>query len=93
MTHQDAIERIRDHMLIHHMYQSSEIYNVAEALNIASEALKAQEPMKPQVKHFEFHYASYDEYEDRAYCPKCGIRLIQQVNYCPNCGRAVKWND
>ena len=59
----------------------------------ARELLKAQEPMKPKVKHFEFHYASYDEYENRAYCPKCGIQLIQQVNYCPNCGRAVKWND
>ena len=53
--------------------------------------LKEQEPMKPKVKHFELHYASYDEYENRAYCPKCGIQFIQQVNYCPKCGQAVKW--
>ena len=53
--------------------------------------LKEQEPIKPKVKHFEFHYASYDEYENRAYCPKCEIQLIQQVNYCPRCGQAVKW--
>ena len=43
MTNQEAIERIRDHMRIHPMDQSSEYYTVAEALNMASEALKAQE--------------------------------------------------
>ena len=55
--------------------------------------LKEQEPKKPIVKHFEFHYTSYDEYEDRTYCPKCKIQLIQQVNYCSKCGQAVKWCD
>lgn len=59
----------------------------------ALEVLKAQKPMKPKVKHFEFHYASYDEYENRAYCPKCEIQLIKQENYCPRCGQAVKWDD
>ena len=46
MTNQEAIERIRDHMRIHPMDQSSEYYTTAEALNMAIEALKAQETRK-----------------------------------------------
>lgn len=32
----------------------------------------------------------------KAFCGKCGLGLhmaVEQNNYCPNCGRAVKWND
>lgn len=86
MTNQEAIETIEAN------YPPENYSMLREALNMALTLLKEQELMKPKVKHFELHYASYDEYENRAYCPKCGIQFIQQVNYCPKCGQAVKWN-
>ena len=66
---------------------------LAVTMENALSILKSRVPMELKAKRFEFHYASYDEYENRVYCPICGIRLIQRVNYCPNCGQAVKWND
>lgn len=44
--------------------------------------LKAQEPVKPTWKN------------GYPLCGECGFKLhwiIEQNNYCPNCGRAVKW--
>lgn len=91
MTNQEAIERIRDHMRIHPMDQSSEIYNVAEALNIAIEALKAQEPVKPVAKQEADEVTS--DILNAAYCGKCGVRIgRQKVNFCSNCGREVNWD-
>jgi hypothetical protein len=44
--------------------------------------LKAQEPVKPTWRW------------DYAYCGECGFHLhwmVEKNNYCPECGRAVKW--
>ena len=59
--------------------------------------LKEQEPVKPCVA------------TDTWICPKCGhtlesqyliddkenpqVLVHEQYNFCPNCGRAVKWDD
>ncbi len=76
-----------------HDIQETDIVNADTIYTDALALLKEQESKKPIFKRFEFHYASYDEYENRTYCPKCKIQLIQQVNYCPKCGQAVKWDD
>lgn len=44
--------------------------------------LKAQEPMEPKWR------------KGYAYCGQCGYKLhwiVEQNNFCQNCGRAVKW--
>lgn len=44
--------------------------------------LKAQEPVKPKWQ------------KGYAYCGKCGYKLhwiVDQNNFCPNCGQEVKW--
>jgi hypothetical protein len=62
-------------------------YNGGKCISaLASDALvllKAQEPVKPTWRW------------DYAYCGECGFRLhwmVEKNNYCPNCGRAVKWD-
>ena len=53
---------------------------IADALAL----LKTQEPVKPKWE------------KGYAYCGKCGYKLhwiVDLNNYCPNCGRAVKWDD
>ena len=44
--------------------------------------LKAQEPVKPK------------RLNGYVYCGRCGYKLhwiVEQNNFCQNCGRAVKW--
>lgn len=70
------------------MFAYSQAYN--DALDMAIEALKAQEPVEPNL--------DVDEWR----CGNCGHKLEhqellgdnvlfhEQYNYCPNCGKAVK---
>ena len=49
----------------------------------ALELLKAQEPVKPKWE------------KGYAYCGQCGYKLhwiVERNNFCPNCGKAVKWD-
>lgn len=53
-----------------------------DAIEQALALLKAQEPVKPTWKN------------GYPLCGECGYKLhwiIELNNYCPNCGRAVKW--
>lgn len=46
--------------------------------------LKAQEPVEPKWR------------KGYAYCGQCEYKLhwiVDLNNFCPNCGRAVKWNE
>lgn len=57
--------------------------------------LKAQEPVAPVRKSF--LVSAPDEYGTTPYmtvCGACGAWLLTvepRAKYCPNCGRAVKW--
>lgn len=64
---------------------------VRHAFENALALLKAQEPMKPIMRHVEFEYDTFSEWENKMYCPKCKMELLTRVNYCPKCGQAVKW--
>lgn len=90
MTNQEAVDILEE---VKYNDDSMYAYNDAycEALDMAIEALKAQEPVKPVV--------DIDTWE----CGNCGhtlehqqllgdnVLLHEQYNFCPNCGRAVKW--
>lgn len=48
--------------------------------------LKAQEPVEPiRMNHTE------NKYRDYYRCPICKEDLSYEQNYCPYCGRKVKW--
>lgn len=55
--------------------------------------LKAQEPVEPKKVN---RYIDFDgeghPYNPETYdCGACGKELPWKANYCPECGRAVKW--
>lgn len=53
-----------------------------QLINDANVVIKAQEPVKPEWRN------------GYVYCGQCGYRLhwiVERNNFCPNCGRAVKW--
>ena len=47
----------------------------------ALELLKEQEAVKPI------------RLENWWKCPSCSGNIVANMNYCPRCGRIVKWND
>lgn len=57
--------------------------------------LKEQEPVEPERR--ELPYGMYDAVKYEYKCGACGCGLMKnekwRANYCPECGRAVKWND
>lgn len=91
MTKREAIEILEEvKTLDDSMFAYSQAYN--GALDMAIEALKAQEPVNPVVDI------------DTWICGNCGhalehqqllgdnVLLHEQYNYCPECGKAVKWD-
>ena len=54
----------------------------AYARYCADRIAKAQEPVEPSWRR------------GRPFCGKCGLglhKVVEQNNFCPNCGKAVKW--
>lgn len=52
--------------------------------------LKAQEPVEPKMMEFVDEGLTWEKYE----VPTCGVcgALLGDAQFCPMCGRAVKWN-
>ena len=92
MTNEKAIRIISNYDALPCGYCHQGGKEIEEAFNLAIEALKEQDPIKPIVD------------VDTWACGKCGHRLEKQeligdnvlVNetyeYCPQCGRKVDWN-
>lgn len=63
--------------------------NWTNAIEQAIALLKAQEPVEYVVHCKNADLSNGTEFA----CGECGGSLLhRRVNYCPNCGRAVKWN-
>ena len=98
MTRHEAVEILEEvKMIDDSMFAYSQAYN--DALDMAIEEFKAQEPVKP---HVEFNPAGQLMW----CCGKCGTTLFfkfprqtddedqrNEHRFCHYCGRAVKWND
>ena len=98
MTRHEAIEILKEvKTLDDSMFAYSQAYN--DALDMAIEALKAQEPIKPQAR---FNPAGQPMW----CCGNCGTTLFFRFprqtddedersiyGFCNYCGRRVKWND
>ena len=62
-----------------------------ELLNDALALLKEQEAIEP-VEMTDDFYPIGDPLRTTGWkCGKCGERIACHDNYCPNCGKAVKW--
>ena len=65
--------------------QDADDSDMTKAIDTAVRAMRllnAQEPVEPTWKN------------GYPLCGKCGFKLhwiVEQNNYCPNCGKAVKW--
>ena len=82
MTKHEAVEILEEvKMLDDSMFAYSQAYN--DALEMAIEALKAQDPVEP----------IQDMVGDALFwvCGKCGHDIRRSDWYCANCGKAVKW--
>lgn len=79
MTREEAIEILEEvKTLDDSMFAYSQAYN--DALDMAIEALQAQEPVKPIIVNGEPE------------CGACRYELRADADsYCPCCGRKVKW--
>ena len=59
---------------------------IVEAINMAIDTLKSQEPVEPTLE-FEG-----DTKEDNWYsCPICDDMVYYGKNYCEKCGKKLKW--
>ena len=79
MTREEAIKRIEDHMIHHHMGEYPHIF-IGEALDMAIAALREQEEREKGCKFCDNgeQYSTYDKYGTNltlAFCPMCGQRL------------------
>lgn len=73
-----------------HGIQETDIANADAIFADALALLKAQEPVPPVIR--QEMYGVTSDIEKIAYCGNCGYRLGRlRVNYCENCGKAVKW--
>lgn len=88
MTHEEAIRRIKDHMRVHRIGEYPHMM-LAEALNMAIEAVEKQIHKKPL------------SFGNEAYlCPcckrnnfYCGTKDLHKMNYCDYCGQKLDWSE
>ena len=62
-------------------------------MEMALALLKVQELVK--VKHHDISNADDTTFDDEFWCEGCGIMWQaekEEVNFCPGCGKAVKWD-
>jgi len=88
-----AVETCFDSWIDKHRNMGLDLHEVERLKHEAMEMLKEQEPIEPKV--------DVDEWR----CRNCGHKLEhqellgenvlfhEQYNYCPQCGRAVKWDE
>ena len=54
---------------------------IAEAYDLAIDALEKQIPKKPYWEHGVWH------------CKSCGLYIFSDEYFCPVCGQAIDWSD
>ena len=87
MTNKEAVETIKAN------YPDERYTMLREALDMAIEALEKQETFEP-VEMIDDFYPIGDPLRTIGWkCGKCGERIAVYDNYCPNCGKAAKWDE
>ena len=89
MTREEAINRIKDHMVVHHIGEYPHI-RLKEALDMSITALRPVS--REQVEKAWTAEWTVDEFGHK--CSKCGEYLldgedVRKPQFCPECGRAM----
>ena len=88
MTKHEAIKILEEvKTLDDSMFAYSQAYN--DALDMAIEALKTQDPVEPKMMEFVDEGLTWEKYKVPT-CGVCGV-LLGDALFCPNCGKKVKW--
>ena len=87
--YKEALDRLRKN---HKLVKPLRI----NACNVLQELVERAEPMEviplpPSIKKKEFHGKC--PYCQEVYIPRYTYRIGVPVNFCPNCGQAIKWSD
>ena len=84
MTTAEAIKEINSRIDLANRYYEGLVPEYIEALELAVEALRKQEPVKPTACHVEpmYHGWHYGQ-----------VRTKAVYNFCPNCGQAMDWSE
>lgn len=99
MTRNEAIRRIEEHTRIHGANEGFRACHIQEALNMAVDALKAQEPREPHYTKLEYIVNGMPVAINHPECPRCydnglvlwDAEIEKGAAYCKRCGQAVKW--
>lgn len=86
MTREEAINRIKDHMKVHHIGEYPHI-RLKEALDMSISALRPVS--REQVeKVWRAHWNESTHLGGFVYCSRCGYNALEANNYtfCPKCG-------
>lgn len=84
-----AIEEINTRLEIANRCYGDLVPEYIKALELAVEALRKQEPVKPKACHVEPMYQGW-HYQDQA--PTRAARMTK-LHFCPKCGQAVGWEE
>ena len=77
-------------------YWGSGLHGSSECKELAREALsllEEQEAVEPHLDVDEWKCGNCDHDLEQEMMFDDNVLFHEQYNYCPNCGKAVKWND
>lgn len=88
MKHSEAIDQLQSRVdLITNKFHEDKVLTAfKEALTMGVEALRKQEPLKPERQHTNSGIA-YGR------CARCGAIVNDLQNGCPECVSALDWSD
>lgn len=93
METKEAIERIKEHKQIHFAKEYPRAIKITEALDMAVETLKKQDPMEHH--HTIVRECSGGEKIRTSICPNClgNIMTVEEEfpKFCTWCSQAIKW--
>ena len=93
METKEAIKRIEKHKQIHFTKEYPRAIKITEALDMAVETLKKQDPMEHH--HTIVRECSGGEKIRTNICPNClgSIMTVEEEfpKFCPWCSQAIKW--
>lgn len=90
-----AVETCFDSWIDKHRDMGLDLHEVERMKRDALELLKNEYEFV-KVKHHDISNADDTTFDDEFWCEGCGTvwqMAKEETNFCPHCGRAVKWND
>ena len=87
-----AVETCFDSWIDKHRYKGLDLHEVERMKHDALELLQEQEAVEPHWRCSTVYMNGTGKIE--MMCGNCGISIpLGKPNYCPWCGRAVKWDE